>query len=111
MLGSLASAIFWYRRSITRCGTSMASADDQHIKFIIHGCHGTHDRPCRNAPKRRRLTDASRQRVKRRNLLQQIYFMVDTPSGKLEIRIPLTPKSLAGAAILHNELINIPVIT
>jgi len=39
----------------------------------------------------------------------QLYFMVDIPTGeKIEIRIPLTRKSLAGAAILDNEIINIP---
>ena len=34
--------------------------------------------------------------------------MIDTPEGKAEIRMPLTGKSMAGAAILDNELINIP---
>ena len=37
-----------------------------------------------------------------------LYFMIDTPGGKVEIRMPLTGKSMAGAAILSNELINIP---
>ena len=34
--------------------------------------------------------------------------MVDTPGGKVEIRMPLTTSSMAGASILNNELINIP---
>ena len=41
---------------------------------------------------------------------RRLYFMVDTPAGKQEIRIPLASTSIAGAAILNNELINIPVI-
>ena len=39
---------------------------------------------------------------------RELYFTIDTPGGKSEIRMPLTPKSMAGAAILNNELINIP---
>jgi len=38
----------------------------------------------------------------------ELYFVIDTPVGKKEIRMPLTGKSMAGAAILDNELINIP---
>jgi len=38
----------------------------------------------------------------------ELYFMVDTDDGKKEVRMPLTRTSLAGAAILNNELINIP---
>ena len=41
------------------------------------------------------------------DLTQELYFMIDTPQGKKEIRMPLTPKSMAGASILSNELINI----
>ena len=32
--------------------------------------------------------------------------MIDTLGGKKEIRMPLTGKSMAGAAIVNNELIN-----
>jgi len=39
---------------------------------------------------------------------QQLFFLVDTPEGKKEIRMPLTKKSMAGACILNNEIINIP---
>jgi len=37
-----------------------------------------------------------------------LYFVIDTPDGKKEITMPLTPSSMAGAAICNNELINIP---
>ena len=39
---------------------------------------------------------------------QELYFVIDTPNGKREIRMPLTGKSMAGAAIVNNEIINIP---
>ena len=42
------------------------------------------------------------------DVTHELYFMINTPGGKLEIRMPLTAKSMAGAAILNNELINIP---
>lgn len=40
---------------------------------------------------------------------QELFFMVDSANGgpKREIRIPLTSKSIAGACILDNEIINI----
>ena len=39
---------------------------------------------------------------------QDLYFIIDTPDGKKQIRMPLTGSSMAGAAIINNELINIP---
>ena len=39
---------------------------------------------------------------------KELMFVIDTPGGKKEIRMPLSKKSMAGAAILDNELINIP---
>ena len=38
----------------------------------------------------------------------EMYFKVDTPGGKLEIRMPILPTSIAGNAILNNHVINIP---
>lgn len=39
---------------------------------------------------------------------RDLYFIIDTPDGKKQIRMPLTGSSMAGAAILNNQLINIP---
>jgi len=40
---------------------------------------------------------------------EELFFFIDIPGGKkLEIRIPLSPKSIAGNSILNKELINIP---
>jgi len=44
-------------------------------------------------------------------LANELYFMIWapwTPAGKLELRIPLTKKNMAGACILSKEIINIP---
>jgi len=40
---------------------------------------------------------------------EELFFFIDTADGKkLEIRIPLTPKSIAGFSILNKATINIP---
>lgn len=38
---------------------------------------------------------------------EELYFIIDTPAGKKEIRIPYSNKSMAGAAMMANEVINI----
>ena len=42
------------------------------------------------------------------DVTRELFFVIDTPAGKVEMRMPLTANSMAGAAILNNELINIP---
>ena len=41
-------------------------------------------------------------------IAEELFFVIDTPAGKKELRMPLTNKSMAGAAIINSELINIP---
>ena len=36
-----------------------------------------------------------------------LYFIIDTPNGKKEMTIPYGAKSMAGASMIYNEIINI----